>query len=107
MGGKPGLRDECKAVWARYFSAWISAYKTKDIPIWAVTPQNEPENVAVWEACVYNPSQEMAFIAEQLGPVLKNDHPEVKILVFDHNKDHINKWAKALYNNPQAEQYTD
>jgi len=100
--GRPGLKETCKEVWAKYFSKWISAYKEQGIEIWAVTPQNEPENVARWEACVYTPQQEMAFIAEQLGPVLKVDHPEVKILVFDHNKDHVLKWAEALHDNATA-----
>jgi len=103
--GRPGLKDNCKAVWAKYFSKWIDAYKAQGISVWAVTPQNEPENLARWEACVYNPEQEMEFIAGQLGPVLKEDHPEVKILVFDHNKDHVFKWAEALHANPAAEQF--
>merc|ERR1719296_708367 len=95
--GSPGLRDDCKDVWALYFSKWISAYKAHGIPIWALTPQNEPENNARWEACVYSAEQEMSFIAQQLGPVLKRDRPEVKLLIFDHNKDHVHQWADTLY----------
>mmetsp|Transcript_134522 Transcript_134522/g.335627 ORF Transcript_134522/g.335627 Transcript_134522/m.335627 type:complete len:498 (+) Transcript_134522:105-1598(+) len=102
---QPGLKDTCQASWAKYFSKWITAYKAHGIPIWAITPQNEPENAAKWEACVFTPEQEMEFLADYLGPTLKADHPDVKILVFDHNKEDVYTWAQALYSNPGAAQY--
>ena len=42
------------------------------VPIWAVTPQNEPEFAAPWEACVYNKSFSNHFIQNYLGPVLRS-----------------------------------
>lgn len=104
--GEPGLKATCKATWAKYFSKWISAYKAHGIPIWAVTPQNEAENAGIWESCVYTAQQELDFIAEELGPTLRADHPEVQLLIFDHNKDHVLEWAEALYAHPGALQYT-
>jgi O-glycosyl hydrolase len=40
-----GLIDDekTKMAWATYFAKWIDAYSNKGVPIWAVTPQNEPE----------------------------------------------------------------
>jgi O-glycosyl hydrolase len=40
-----GLIDDhkVKSAWALYFAKWIEAYSYKGVPIWAVTPQNEPE----------------------------------------------------------------
>ena len=38
------------------------------------------------------------FVANHLGPQLEKDHPSVKILMFDHNKDHIIAFAKVLLN---------
>lgn len=103
---RPGLKDTCKASWAKYFSKWISAYKSHGVPIWAVTPQNEPENAGIWESCVFNAKNELDWIAGELGPTLKADHPEVEIFIFDHNKDHVLEWAEALYSHPEAMQYT-
>jgi len=103
----PGLKEECRWTWAQYFSKWITAYKAHGIPIWAVTPQNEPRNVAIWEACVYAPEQEMSFVAEHLGPALRADHPEVKLLIYDHNKNHVYEWSQALYSNPYAAPFAD
>mmetsp|Transcript_102891 Transcript_102891/g.276405 ORF Transcript_102891/g.276405 Transcript_102891/m.276405 type:complete len:507 (-) Transcript_102891:160-1680(-) len=102
---KPGLQDGCQAVWASYFPKWLSAYKARGISIWAITPQNEPENPAGWEACVYDAEQELQFLGEHLGPTLRADHPDVKIFIFDHNKDHVYDWAKALYADPRAQEY--
>lgn len=83
---KPGLRAECHDVWARYISRWISAYERLGVPIWGVTFQNEPENPAAWEACVYDAEQMVHWVGEHLGPVLRAQQPGVKIFSFDHNK---------------------
>ena len=79
--------------------------KSWGIDLFAVTVQNEPEFPAPWEACAYDPPNEAAFIANHLGPVLKRDHPDVKLLMFDHNKDHAVRWANEILGggNPAAE----
>jgi glucosylceramidase len=72
--------------------------KNWGIDIYAVTVQNEPEFPAPWEACAYSPNIEADFIANHLGPTLQRDHPQVKLFIFDHNKDHIVNWGKAILN---------
>jgi len=93
-----GLKDDpqTKTAWARYISKFIAAYKYKGVPIWAITPQNEPEFAAPWEACTYTSTYEKTFIERFLGPQLRNDHPELKILAFDHNKDHLLQWTRTI-----------
>lgn len=103
-GGK--LRPECRAAWATYFVKWISAYKAHGIPIWAVTPQNEPRFAASWEACTYSAEEEADWLGLYLGPAMMTAHPEVKILPYDHNKDLVHQWAKAMYEHPLASRYT-
>ena len=66
------------------------------MPIWAITPQNEPEFAAPWEACAYDQTYEMDFINSYLGPTLHQNHPDVLILAFDHNKDHLLSWAETV-----------
>lgn len=108
-----GLRSDPKimSAWARYISLFIDAYENHGVPIWAVTPQNEPEFAAPWEACAYNASFESLFVEKYLGPILKSDHPEIKILAFDHNKDHLYSWAKTMLfptsQSNQLSQYVD
>jgi len=84
--------------WALYFSKFITAYREHGIPLWAITVQNEPEFPAPWEACAYTSKTEADFVAYHLGPQLEKDHPDVKLFMFDHNKDHMIKWAKVLLN---------
>eukprot|EP01033_Poteriospumella_lacustris_P014197 gene14198-10144_t len=93
-----GLRNEArvKYAWAKYISRFVSAYKAKGVDIWAVTPQNEPEFPAPWEACSYNASFESDFINHFLGPILRHEHPHLKLLAFDHNKDHLEAWTKEI-----------
>lgn len=91
-----GARSKEAAAWALYFSKWLAAYERGGVPVWAVTPQNEPEFAAPWEACSFTGEEEAAFVEGGLGPVLGRDFPNVKVLGFDHNKDHAPKWAEAL-----------
>lgn len=102
-----GLNDDYRKPWANYFSRFISAYKKHGLPFWGLTPQNEPEFAAPWEACGYNASYQAEFVAEYLGPVMKRDHPEVKIMVFDHNRASVLQWAETIFNHPGAKKYVD
>jgi glucosylceramidase len=95
---QPCLLDQYKQTWADYISKWIDAYKAQGLPIKYLTPQNEPENNATWEACTYLPQEERDWVDQHLGPALAKAHPEVAILGFDHNRDHVQVWADALAN---------
>jgi glucosylceramidase len=90
------------AAWALYFSKFLTAYEDLGLPLWAVTVQNEPEFPAPWEACSYTPQTQQDFVANHLGPILRRDHPDTKIFVFDHNKDHVNTWVDTLLNHTSA-----
>lgn len=93
-----GLKSDPRVMksWALYISKWISAYESKGVPIWAVTPQNEPEFPAPWEACAYNESFEREWVDGYLGPAMRSNHPEKLILAFDHNKDGLLRWTQSM-----------
>jgi len=90
------LLSEYKATWALYFSKWITAYKEANIPIWGVTVQNEPTAIQTWESCIYTAEETRDFVADYLGPLLRKEHPSVKIFGWDHNKNLIQRWADTL-----------
>uniref|UniRef100_A0A7S0RV58 Glucosylceramidase n=1 Tax=Pyramimonas obovata TaxID=1411642 RepID=A0A7S0RV58_9CHLO len=69
--------------------------------------QNEPEFAAPWEACKYTASYMRDFVKHHLGPTMRADHPDLKIMAFDHNKDHVHLWANVMYEDPEAAQYVD
>ncbi|CBN79893.1 Glucosylceramidase, family GH30 [Ectocarpus siliculosus] len=95
------------AAWALFFSRFISAYKEQGVDLWGLTIQNESENPGPWEACVYTPSSQAKFIRDHLGPVIRRDHPDVKIMAFDHNRDHLVTWAEEMMSNEETAQYVD
>jgi len=78
-----------QATWAAYLSRWAGAYAAHGLPLWGLTVQNEPEFAAPWEACKFNASFEASFVRDFLGPKLRADHPTLKLMAFDHNKDHL------------------
>jgi glucosylceramidase len=102
-----GLNETYQGAWAKYFSKFITAYKAHSVDLWGITVQNEPEFPAPWEACAYTPQYEADFVSKHLGPTLRKDHPGLKIIGFDHNKDHVVTWAKVLYGDSEAAKYFD
>lgn len=92
--------------WALYFAKFIDAYEQQGIPMWAITIQNEPEFAAPWEACAYTAHAEREFLENHLGPQLRESHPDLKIIIFDHNKDHAPTWIKTFLNSTAAK-YVD
>ena len=104
-GGK--LQKKYWSVMADYLVKWVSVWKDLGIPIWALTPQNEPEGPWEFETCLYGPYEEAAWIAKHLGPKLEEAHPEVLIFPFDHNKNNVFEWTQAMYDHPEAAKYVD
>jgi len=104
----PGLiqNDQVFTSWALYFTYWLNAYASYGINFWGITIQNEPEYAANWEACVYNPTQERAFLSSYLGPQIKKTYPNLQVMIFDHNKGDSVTWANTIFGDSTASQYT-
>ena len=100
------LKDEYHDTWSLYFSKFLKSYAASDIQIWGITIQNEPEYCPpTYEGMNWNPATQRNFLKQSLGPRLKKDHPEVNILIYDHNKDHVVEWAKTIYSDSDAAKY--
>ncbi|KAF1331300.1 Glycosyl hydrolase family 30 protein, partial [Globisporangium splendens] len=92
---------------ALYYSKFIDAYKAEGISIWGLTTQNEPIKqtaLKYWQSLRFNTTQERDWIKSDLGPILKQNHPDVKLIILDDQKDALLKWNAAL-NDPEARQY--
>ncbi|SHH79742.1 RICIN domain-containing protein [Flavobacterium defluvii] len=86
VGGS--LQTQYYAAYARYFVKYIQAMQAQGIPIWAITPQNEPENPNNEPSMLMNSTEQKNFINQQLGPQLAAaGFGGVKIIAFDHNCD--------------------
>ena len=102
-GGK--LKPEYRDAWARYFVRYIQEYGKEGIPIWGVTVQNEPAATQVWDSCVYTGEEERDFVRDHLGPTFAKAGLDVKIMVWDHNRDILYERAKAVLDDPIAAKY--
>ena len=106
---QPGLKNSTlvHASWALFYSKFIDAYKKEGINLWGLTVQNEPLFAAPWEACYYSAEDELNFLKSFLGPEIRYSHPDVKIYIFDHNKDEVYDFANTILSDPVARNYVD
>lgn len=100
------LKPEFAETWALYYTKFLKAYQQEGLNMWAVTVQNEPAAVQTWDSCIYSGEDERDFVRDHLGPTLhKEGFADVKLLVWDHNRDIIVERASAVYNDPEAAKY--
>ncbi|WP_058300328.1 glycoside hydrolase family 30 protein [Gorillibacterium timonense] len=100
------LKPEYRDAWALYYTKFIRAYEAENVPIWAITVQNEPAAVQVWDSCIYSGEEERDFVRDHLGPTMHREGLEqVKILIWDHNRDLMVDRASAVLNDPEAAKY--
>jgi glucosylceramidase len=106
-GGK--LLPEYYNTWALYFKKYIEAYRAEGINIWGITVENEPlGNNNNWESMLFTPEEMTVFVKDHLGPELKSDINQVKILGYDQNRgEELKKWADILYGDKAALKYFD
>lgn len=100
-GGK--LRPECAPAWARFIVRYLDELETRGIPTWGITVQNEPAAVQVWDSCIYSGEEERDFVRDHLGPALAaSRHRQVRLMIWDHNKDILHERAAAVLSDPEA-----
>jgi len=92
--------------WANYYVKFIRAYQKEGIPVWGITIQNEPMATQRWESCIYSSEEERDFLKNNLGPTLvKNGLGNIKITVWDHNRDLISQRATTILDDADAFKY--
>ena len=106
-GGK--LLPEYQPVWALFFSKYLAEYKAQGIDIWGITVENEPlGNDSNWESMHFTPQEMTDFVVNHLGPKLRADGHQVKILGFDQNRDEeLRKWVDVMYADEAGREYFD
>ena len=100
------LKPEYYNTWALYISKYIKAYEKEGIPIWGITPENEPlGNDAHWDSMIFTPEQMLQLIKNNLGPQFEKDKLNTKILIYDQNRDEVKEWADVILSDPAAAKY--
>lgn len=100
------LLERFADVWARYYVRFLEEYRKEGLSMWGITVQNEPAAVQRWDSCIYSPEQERDFVKRHLGPTLKQSScSDVKLLVWDHNRDIIVERVTPILSDPETAQY--
>ncbi len=103
-GGK--LIKDFYGKWARYMVRYVQEFRKRGANITMITVQNEPEAVQTWDSCIYTAGEEGEFAASFLGPELeKAGLSDVKLFVWDHNKEILYDRAKGAMSVPGADRY--
>lgn len=90
---------------AAYFVKFLQAYKKRDVPLYAITPQNEPLNpVETYPGMSFSAFDEASFIKNDLGPALKTAGLAPKIFIYDQNWDQPG-YPLRIMNDPTAQRY--
>lgn len=107
LGTGGQLKPEHQGTYADYLLAYLSAYAERGVPIWGLTPVNEPHgNNGQWESMHFSPESQRDFIAQHLGPKLAaSPHRDVALLIFDQNRDEMERWAHTILGDPAAARY--
>lgn len=100
---KPGYEQ----YYADYLVKYLERYNKQGVKIWGMTPVNEPlGNNGQWESMHFSAESQNDFIKNYLGPALhQGDNKDVKLLMYDHNREELEHWAQVLYNDTETSQY--
>eukprot|EP00658_Telonema_sp_P-2_P011161 TRINITY_DN14241_c0_g1_i5.p3 TRINITY_DN14241_c0_g1~~TRINITY_DN14241_c0_g1_i5.p3 ORF type:complete len:200 (+),score=39.79 TRINITY_DN14241_c0_g1_i5:331-930(+) len=70
--------------WAEQFRRFVSEYRAAGVAVWGVTAQNEPlTQTGLWGSNFLTAKQEIDWVAKFLSPALREDDPNIKIMVHD------------------------
>lgn len=101
-GGR--LRRSKYGIWADMIAKYVQEYRNEGLRIGWVTVQNEPQARQTWESCLFKARQEITFASDYLRPALdKANLTDVRILIWDHNKERILERAEALIESDKAD----
>lgn len=106
MNGGGKLKPEFRQAWADCFVRYIQEYQREGVAIWGLTVQNEPEAAMRWDSCLWTAQEERDFVRDYLGPTLERAGlGDVKIIIWDHNRDQMVRRASVAYSDPKASAY--
>ncbi|MEN2465473.1 glycoside hydrolase family 30 beta sandwich domain-containing protein [Ornithinibacillus sp. JPR2-1] len=93
--------------YANYFVKYIQAYEDNQIPIDAITIQNEPEHTSEsYPTMSMNAEEQAMFIKQYLQPAFSQHDIHTKILAYDHNWENAFDYSNKILRDEEANAYT-
>ena len=83
--------------YAEYYCKYIQECKKENINISYLSIQNEPAAIQSWESCIYTPQEEAKFAKILHSHLKDNSLDNVKLLLWDHNRDIIKERVDGYY----------
>jgi len=102
---KGKLLAEHARTWANYYCRFAQEFAAAGMPFWGLTIQNEPDADTPWETCYYSAEDERDFIRDNLGPALEENRLDLKVIIWDHNRDDMFARARTIFSDPAAAKY--
>lgn len=85
-GSDGELDSQYYQAWAVYFRKWIQAYEGAGVPIWGITPQNEPQYCPdTYPGMVWDATDQAEWVEDHLVPTLAAAGLDPVVLGWDHN----------------------
>ena len=100
------LMEKYYVTYAEHLAKYIQEMAKEGIPIWSLTPQNEPLNPGNNPSMYMSAEMQGNFIAKALGPVFEKQGIQTKIVIYDHNCDHP-EYAIELLKVPEVRKYVN
>lgn len=100
------LKQENYQDFAEYLTKYVQIYAQRGIPIWGISPANEPEYAAQWDSCLWPASAFRNFIVNYWGPELARQGVDLNIILGE-----TAWWSElksiATLEDPQGSQLVD
>jgi glucuronoarabinoxylan endo-1,4-beta-xylanase len=107
-GGK--LLPEYYDDFARWLVECIDSYQSAGVDVYAISFQNEPAAIVPYNSCYYAPADYPKMV-KVAGPIVKNAHPNVKLMGPEEQTSQAWNWeksyGKALLDDPEALKWID
>jgi glucosylceramidase len=94
--------------YATYLARWVEAYRAAGVNVFAVFTQNEPNVLNVYPTCLWNGPQLREFVADYLGPTLRDRKTNVELWLGtlngdrSNNGDNVNDRLVTVLEDPKA-----
>ncbi|XP_069940551.1 putative glucosylceramidase 4 [Cherax quadricarinatus] len=111
FNGSGELLKEMWQPWSEYFVKFVDAYEEQGIPLWGLTPQNEPLSGFQdwrWNTCGWTAEDMRDWLKTNLGPTLEAaGMRRLKMMVDDFNRDTLPAYVQPMLEDPDCAQYID